>query len=318
MKIKVLICLVIGIILLVSFIVILVRYKKDLSSNRAKIDGIKSQTYKSVDYNIEYILEGNGPTILISHGVTGGIDQGMGLRDMYLGPEYKYLYISRFGYLKSSFPDHPSAKLQAKAYKDLLDYLGINSVFILGNSAGGNAAIHFATDYPERCKGLILISSIVPGDTKSLPPEPIMKVVFGCDFIYWSSIKLFGRNMLQMFVPESIDKELSKSQRKELIDNILLAGFPISYRTKGVLFDTYISNTSINEDIQYESITSPALVIHAIDDPAPPVEGARIISARISDCELVTFETGGHLILNHDQEIKKIIYSFVSRLKDFE
>ena len=110
----------------------------------------------------------------------------------------------------------------------------------------------------------------MPGDTKALPPEPIMKVVFGCDFIYWSTIKLFGRNMLQMFVPKSIYNELSKPKRKDLINNILLSGFPISYRTKGVLFDTYISNTSINEDIPFESIKSPTLVIHAIDDPAPP------------------------------------------------
>lgn len=255
---------------------------------------------------------------MISHGVTGGIDQGIGLGNMYLGPGYRYLYLSRFGYLKSSFPDNPSARLQAKAYKDLLDYLGIDSVFILGNSAGGTSAIHFAIDNPERCKGLILVSSVVPGNTKALPPEPVMKVVFGCDFIYWSTIKLFGRNMLHMFVPKSVDNELSKPQREDLINNILFAGFPISYRTKGVLFDTYISNTSINEDIPFERIKSPALVIHAIDDPAPPFEGARNISKRIPDCELVTFEFGGHLILNHEQEIKKSIRLFISRQKDFD
>ncbi len=313
MKTKAFILLVIGIILVVSFIVILITYKKALSVSSFKTNAIKSSIFKSEEGDIEYMLEGSGPTILISHGVTGGIDQGIGLTNMYLGPGYRYLYLSRFGYLKSSFPDNPSAKLQAKAYKDLLDYLGIDSVFILGNSAGGTSAIHFAIDYPEKCKGLILISSVVPGDTKALPPEQIMKVVFGCDFIYWSTIKLFGRNMLQMFVPKSIDNELSKPKRRDLINNILLSGFPISYRTKGVLFDTYISNISINEDIPFESIKSPTLVIHAIDDPAPPIEGARKVSARIPDCNLVTFEVGGHLILDHEQEIKKSIHLFISR-----
>jgi len=98
-----------------------------------------------------------------------------------------------------------------------------------------------------------------------------------------------------------------------LVNNIFLAGFPISCRTKGVLFDTYISNTSINEDIPFETIKSPALVIHAIDDPAPPIEGARKISAIIPDCDLVTFEVGGHLILDHEQEIKNSIHLFISR-----
>jgi pimeloyl-ACP methyl ester carboxylesterase len=88
---------------------------------------------------------------------------------------------------------------------------------------------------------------------------------------------------------------------------------PISYRTKGVLFDTYISNTSINGDIPFESIKSPALIIHAIDDPAPPIEGARKISARIPNSDLITFDIGGHLILDHEQEIKKSIHLFIFR-----
>lgn len=300
MKTKAFLLIVIGIILVITAIVILIRYRNDLSVIRSRMNSISSSVFRSPDYEIEYLLEGSGPTILISHGVTGGVDQGIGLKNMYLGEGYRYLYLSRFGYLKSSLPINPSAKLQARAYKDLLDHLEIDSVFIIGNSAGGTSAIHFAIDYPERCKGLILVSSVVPGDTKDLPPKPIGKAVFGCDFIYWSSVKLAGRNMLQMFVPESICAKLSKPDRKNLIKNILLAGLPISHRTKGVLFDTYISNTSINDDIPFESIKPPALIIHAIDDPAPPVEGARRIAERIPYCEFITFDTGGHLILNHE------------------
>lgn len=313
MKIKFILLILIVITMGIGFIVVFIKYRADLSVSRSRTDSVKSLIFKSSDYDIEYLLEGSGPTLLISHGVTGGIDQGIGLKNMYLGEGYRYLYLSRFGYLKSSFPPNPSAKLQARAYKDLLDHLGIDSIFILGNSAGGASAIHFAIDYPERCKGLILVSSVVPGDTKALPPEPIMKVVFRCDFIYWSTIKLFARNMIQMFVPGSIYNALSKPQRKDLINKILFSGFPISYRTKGVLFDTYISNTSINDDIQFENIKSPVLIIHAIDDPAPPVEGARKISSMIPDCKLVTFETGGHLILSHEQEIQKVIHDFCFR-----
>jgi pimeloyl-ACP methyl ester carboxylesterase len=316
MKTKDIVLIIIGIIVVVSIILILITYNRALSVSSSGIDSIKSSIFKSSEGDIEYILEGSGPVILISHGVTGGIDQGIGLVDMYIGKDYRYLYISRFGYLKSSFPDNPSAKLQARAYKELLDYLGIDSVFMFGNSAGGPSAIHFAIDYPERCKGLILVSSAVPGNTKPLPPEPVMKVVFGCDFIYWSAIKLFGRNMLQMFVPGPVLKKLSKPERKELINDIFLAGFPISYRSKGVMFDTYVSNPSIDEGIAFESITSPSLVIHAVDDPAPPVEGAREISARIPGCELITSGVGGHLILGHEKEIKKSVSLFISRNKN--
>ena len=87
----------------------------------------------------------------------------------------------------------------------------------------------------------------------------------------------------------------------------------MSNRTKGVLFDTFVSNPSINEKIPYERMKTPTLIIHAIDDPSPPIAGARAISGRIPGSELVPFETGGHLIVDHEEEIKKIIRDFISR-----
>jgi len=303
----------ISVLLILGCIIIYITYKKYLNSCYKRIDTIKSQVFKSNIGNIEYILEGKGPTILVSHGVTGGIDQGIGLSNLYLGKGYRYLYISRFGYLKSSMPEYPSAKLQAKAYKDLLDFLGIDSVFIFGNSAGGTSAIHFAIDYPEKSKGLILVSSAVPWNEKALPPKLFMKAVFGSDFLYWATLKLFGKNMIQMFVPKSIYKQLSKTKRKSLISDIMFSGLPITNRTKGVLFDTYDSNPSIDKGLAFESINLPTLIIHAIDDPSPPFEGARRISIKISNSELLPFETGGHLILNHEEEIKRDIHNFVFR-----
>ena len=313
MNTKFFILLSIIILLIFCCVIIYITYRKDLNNYAKRIDSIESQIFKSNIGNIEYYLEGKGPTILISHGVTGGIDQGIGLSNLYLGKGYRYLYISRFGYLKSSIPDNPSAKLQAKAYKDLLDFLGIDSVFIFGNSAGGTSAIHFAIDYPERSKGLILVSSAVPENERALPPKPLSKAVFGSDFLYWATLKLFGRNMIQLFVPKSIYKQLSRTERKNLISDIMFSGLPISNRTKGVLFDIYVSNPSMDKGLAFESINLPTLIIHALDDPAPPFVGARTISIKISNSELLPFETGGHLILNHEKEIKHAIQNFVFR-----
>lgn len=299
------------IILIVAFYTIHIKYKQDLNTNTKRINSFESKIFKSSECDLEYMLMGTGPTILVSHGVTGGIDQGIGLSTRYLGQGYRCLYVSRFGYLRSSFPDHPTPKLQAKVYKELLDFLDIDSVFILGNSAGGASAVNLAIEYPEKCQGLILVSSIVPRNDNALPPKLFMKTVFGSDLLFWTTIKLFGRSMLQMFVPEAVQEKLSKEERRVLIKEVLLSGFPISKRTKGVLFDTYISNPSVNEELEYSKIASPTLILHAVDDPAPPIEGARLISKKIPRSELITFETGGHLILNHEEEIKNIIHGFV-------
>ena len=301
----------VAIILIIVYTNIYSKFRHDLAAGYTKINDLQSQLYSSKTGDVEYLLEGPGPTILISHGITGGIDQGIGLADMYLGKGYRLLVLSRFGYLKSSMPDQPSAELQAEAYSDLLAFLHIDRAFILGNSAGGPSAIHFAIDYPEKCSGLILVSSAVPGNTKALPPKAFMNAVFGSDFLYWCTIKLFGTSMMKMFVPESILNTLSSPEKKKLMDTVFLSGLPISHRTKGVLFDTYLSNPSIDEDIPYESITTQTLIFHAIDDPAPPIEGARLIAKKIPHCELVAYETGGHLIMNHEDEIKRTINHFV-------
>ncbi len=274
---------------------------------------METHIYKSDKGDIEYLFEGSGPIVLISHGVTGGVDQCKGLSERYLGLGYRCLYVSRFGYLNSSFPDNASARLQAKAYSDMLDYLGIGSVYIFGNSAGSTSALHFAIDSPEKCQGLILVSPNVPGNKKALPPRLFMSLIFGIDFLYWPVIKLFGRYMLQMFVPVAVERALTKIQRGELIDEVFMASYPITRRTKGVLFDTYVSNPSINEGMAYDKIKSPALIIHAVDDPAPPIEGARILSKKIMNSKFVPFQTGGHLILNHENEIKDSIREFICR-----
>jgi pimeloyl-ACP methyl ester carboxylesterase len=118
---------------------------------------------------MEYRLAGEGPTVLVSHGVNGGLDHGMRLTKSgsvaVLGAGYRFLYVSRFGYLRSALPKQATARLQAAAYQELLDHLGIDQVYLFGNSAGGPSTMWFAIDYPERTSS--------SGSTASQPrPRP--------------------------------------------------------------------------------------------------------------------------------------------------
>ena len=259
---------------------------------------------------MEYLLEDEGPVVLVSHGVTGGIDQGKWITST-LGGGCRYLYVSRFGYMRSALPADPSPAKQAAAYVELLDHLGIDSVFVIGNSAGGTSLYHFARDYPGRCRGMILQSSVVPGNTKALPPRFLMKTVFGSDFIYWSSVRLFGTLMSRMFIPKEVFTYLSDDEQKKLISNIYLSALPITARTKGILFDMYVSNLAIDENFPFDEISVPVLVVHAKDDPAPPYAGAVMISERIPGCKLLSVDTGGHLLIGHEEEIRDAVREFI-------
>lgn len=312
MKRKSMLLIIIFVIVSVLLAVVIPKYSRDLSAVKAAVDGIGSQLFSSSFGDMEYLLEGEGPVVLVSHGITGGIDQGKWITAT-LGGGCRYLYVSRFGYLRSAMPEDPSPSKQAAAYVELLDHLGIDSVFVIGNSAGGTSLYHFAYDYPGRCRGMILQSSVVPGDTKPLPPRFLMKAVFGSDFIYWSSVRLFGKSMSAMFIPKEVFDSLSEEERKTMISSIYLSSLPISARTKGILFDMYVSNLAIDETFPFEEITVPVLVIHAKDDPAPPYSGAVMVSERIPGSRLVSFETGGHLLIGHDEEIRDAIREFIGQ-----
>ena len=295
-------------LLVAVFIVILMVFRSAMANHSARLDSIPSQVYSSEHGDIEYLLQGDGPIILVSHGITGGVDQGMGLSEDYLGSGYRLLLVSRFGYLKSTVPENPSPELQADVYRELLDHLGIERAFIFGNSAGATSAIQFAIRHPEACSGLILVSPNAPLNESSGHP-PLF--IFKSNFVYWSIMKLFGRSMTGMFVPKDVFKKLPKQEKKRIIEGIYFSALPVTRRTGGIEFDLFVSNPSINDDVPFESVKSPTLIINAIDDPATLIEGARTLAGNIPNSKLVTFDTGGHILLGRGGEIKNQVREFM-------
>ncbi len=289
------------------------RLLNDIKIAQQRIRNLNSQVFNSKYGDIEYILAGDptNPTILVSHGITGGVDQGEGIAETYLSKEYQFLFISRFGYLKSDLPEGATPKMQADVYKELLTHLKINQVYILGNSAGGTSAFHFALNYPEICGGLILLSTNLPQTNEVLPPKLIIDTIFGSDFMYWSTVRLFDTMLFKMFFDKKTLSQISKEDKAKLRDKILMPGLPISERNEGVLYDMYTSNPSLNsEKLRYEDIKLPTLIIHASDDPGIPIESARKVATKLKNVTFKSFDKGGHIFIGHEEEIKKIIYKF--------
>lgn len=282
-------------------------YLHDMRDAREQLARIPTELYESRYGNIEYYLAGQGPTVLISHGVTGGIDQGIRLTHEFgfFGKGYRFLYVSRFGYFKSTLPSNASARLQAAAYRELLDHLGIDRVYIFGNSAGGTSTMWFAIDFPERTQGLILHSSAIPGPVLAAPPN----FIFESDFAYWAVCKAAPDLIIGSLLPPSIRATLSKDQKAFVVKNVFMASLPITERTSGVNFDNGISTPSVNE-IPFERIRVPTLILQATDDPRER-SGGRRLAGSIAGSEYVGL-TGGHLLLGRQDEAQARITEFIS------
>ena len=284
----------------------LVLYRRDLGAARRRLARLQTATCASEYGRIEYRLVGHGPTLLISHGITGGVDQADSLAGEWqqLPVGCRLLEASRFGYLRSDAPDGATARLQADAYRTLLERLGIERVILVGNSAGGAAAIWFAIDFPERTDGLILLSSAVPGPM----PKPIPKLVAEHDFVYWAAVKLVPDMLLGLLLPDPVRAALTKEQRAFAIEHAFMAALPISQRARGIALDYADSNPVMNE-IPFEQIAAPTLIVQSSDDPRE-LAGAEAIARRTPDARLLTF-TGGHFLLGHEQQIRTAIAEFV-------
>lgn len=279
-------------------------YVADMNRAYKRLGGYTVKTLKSEFGKMSYIDKGQGEAILISHGLFGGFDQGNFILEKFLGDQYRKISLSRFGYPGSKLPSQPTPQNQARVYAELLDELGIEKAYIVAASTGGASALAFALTYPERLKGLILISASVPSCKMtpeqlkiSGPPAPLK-----LDLPLWLSTRTSRSVFNVMFQSEA---------SPEFLHTLL----PVKPRRKGIETDVEITNPDMDlnfEQYAVEDIQAPILVVHAMDDPMAPYDNTeKFISC--TDPETLLFEDGGHLMTGHHAEISRKIKDFIRK-----
>lgn len=119
------------------------------SGQYAKINGIR------VFYNVY----GEGKPILLLHGGLGSSDSFKS-PVAYLSKEYFVITPDSRGHGRTSDGDQPiSYELMADDMIKLLDHLGIDSVYVISKSDGGNTGLAMAISYPERIRKLVVIGA---------------------------------------------------------------------------------------------------------------------------------------------------------------
>lgn len=249
---------------------------------------------------ISYVDRGEGPVVLVSHGISGGFDQAY---DAVAGKEGKYRLLapSRFGYPGSPLPTDASVKAQATAFAQLLDALDIEQAYVLGTSAGGTPAIRFALDYPERCKGLILYSSAMP---ETSPPQT---------FSTWQGPPAFTLNDFVMWAFRGLFSPLM-GMEPDTVHGML----PLYLRSDGMRLDAQVTNPDMAKnyrDYPIEEIACPVLIIGAKDDKLVDVSAMEKAAPRFQTRQLLLFESGGHLMQGHGREVEAALDRFILEIE---
>jgi pimeloyl-ACP methyl ester carboxylesterase len=275
-----------------------------------QVSALRSDVLRTPSADIEYVDEGSGPPVLLSHGIYGGHDIARTMVQMVLGDGFRTIGPSRFGYFGSTLPERATPGSQADAYAELLDHLGIDKVIAVGYSAGAPSTIALSLRHPERLHGLILAAAYLPGPG-SIPnlAKPAIRWVLGAQPAWWLLRRHFP-GLLGRIIGVPKPPFHATPAEQEVVDSVIESLFPIEAKKAGAVFDTLVSEPASNA-FPLEDISVPTLLLHAPDDPLAAYERALNASYRIPDAQLVTIPRGGHLFLGSSSSLHAASRSFV-------
>jgi len=292
-----------------------------LRDARQRIESLKNERHLTATRHgqIEHIAWGDGPPVVVIHGAGGGFDQGRLLARSLGGDGFRWLAVSRFGYLGSSLPENPSTAAQAEAISDLLDSLGVERAHVLAMSGGVPPALKFAEMFPGKAGRMVLLSSapFTPfgPDVDDRPvPTWVYSALLGNDVIYWLLIRLARERLADAFDARAdLRRDLPQAER-DFVDGLIDTFVPASRRVQGLQTEAAAVDPEAAYDL--ESIVSPVLLVHAKEDRINPFEIGATIARRIDQAEFVPLETGGHLLLGHHAELRIRIRAFLAATAD--
>jgi pimeloyl-ACP methyl ester carboxylesterase len=220
--------------------------------------------------------------------------------------------------LRSPLPADASTAAQADAFAELLDTLGVQRVAILAHSGGVPPALQFAERYPERTAALALLAGApyTPlGAQKELPvPIWVYQALFSSDFPFWLIHKLAPSLLDGIFdVTPQIRAQLTPEEAAMVAGTV--DGFlPVTQRLHGVQNEGAAIDPNARHRI--EEITTPTLVIHARDDGINPFSFGEYTATHVPGAWFIALETGGHLLLGHQAEVRARTSAFLHSRED--
>jgi pimeloyl-ACP methyl ester carboxylesterase len=119
----------------------------------------QKRTVGIANKTLAYLATGEGPPVVIIHGVGGHKEDWVGVATA-LAAGHRVFAVDMLGFGESSKTGEDlSMPVQAAAIAALLDHEKAETATIIGNSVGGWVAATFAATYPRRVERLILIDA---------------------------------------------------------------------------------------------------------------------------------------------------------------
>ena len=231
-------------------------------------------TLETNDANLYYEIHGQGPPVLLAHGV-GGNHASWYQQVPVLSANYQVIAIDHRGFGNSTDPSGAARSRFVDDLISLLDHLEIEQVILIAQSMGGGTCSGFASRCPQRVRALVLADTLVGMQQ----PAEISELM--------TSVRAKTDNLSQL------ERVLGARFRAEHPNEALLYQQIASFN-KYVLktLPGRLPDTCAAE--QLAATGSPCLFIAGSDDILFPPEAIRAFQQRVTGSAYVEIPQAGH------------------------
>lgn len=248
--------------------------------------------------DVEYRLVGAGSDVaLFQHGGHCGGEVRLG-EDYFLERGFRVLAVSRPGYGRTPLGTGARLPTWADALRELLGCLHIDEVVVVGISAGGRAALEFASRHPALVDKLVLQSSV------SFAPWPGTWTRLGSYVAFnplieagtWRAVRFALENN-----PTAVVRWMMASLSTLEAADVVAGLTTEQVRELVRLFATFRSRRGFLNDIRSTGgdatgVSVPTLIVHSVFDGSVPLSHPRLLASQISNAQLLLCEAESHMI----------------------
>lgn len=237
-----------------------------------------------------YAEAGEGPTIIVLHGLMGALSNFDATFNLLPNHGYKVLIPQLPLYTLPLIKTN--VKNLAKFLKAFLEHKKIDKAILLGNSLGGHIALYFTKHYPEKVAAIVLTGS-----------SGLYEKAMGDSFPKRGNYEYIEQKAREVFYDPKV-------ATKELVDDVFST---VNNRMKA-LKTLSIAKSAIRHNMSNDLVdmTQPVCLIWGKQDGVTPPETAEDFNKLLPNSDLFWIDKCGHAaMMEKPEEFNSILLNWL-------
>lgn len=233
---------------------------------------------------IHYAEVGNGPPIILLHGLWGGLNEWQPVIEP-LAEDHRVIVMDFIGFHGSDKPDvQYHNALLSQFLAGFIEALELRDVILMGHAMGANAATYTAFHHPGNIGGLILVDGAGYRNPDRDISQPLSEGMLRFRRVATGSSLASTRGLLERRVVN----------KNRVTDEWVEAAYAMWVNSAAAIGDMLLEGGDLTEE-EMQQIKLPTLVIWGADDEVFSPDNAQRLANDIEGSVVRMIDNAGHL-----------------------